>query len=81
MTNIPLIVIGILTGSVLHIALSDKLTVLALSSLGLRQVSASTDPVWFFVSAAIILVCAVVTALLSSRSIAKLEPSRILTEE
>ena len=81
MTNIPLIVIGILTGSVLHIALSDKLTVLALSSFGLRQVSASTDPVWFLVSAAIILVCAVVTALLSSRSIAKLEPSRILTEE
>ena len=81
MTNMPLIVIGILIGSAFHIAFSDKLTILALSSFGMREISASTDPVWFLVSALIIIVCAVVTALLSSRRIAKLEPSRILTEE
>ena len=81
MTNIPLIVIGILIGSAFHIAFSDKLTILALASFGMREISASTDPVWFLVSALIIIVCVVVTAFLSSRSIAKLEPSRILTEE
>ncbi|MBR2820691.1 MAG: FtsX-like permease family protein, partial [Clostridiales bacterium] len=81
MTNIPLIVIGILIGSAFHIAFSDKLTIIALASFGMREISASTDPVWFLVSALIIIVCAVVTALLSSRRIAKLEPSRILTEE
>ena len=81
MTNMPLIVIGILIGSAFHIAFSDKLTILALSSFGMREISASTDPVWFLVSALIIIVCAVVTALLSSRRIAKLEPSKILTEE
>ena len=81
MTNIPLIVIGIITGTALFIAFADKLTVIALSSFGMRQINASTDPIWFLVSAAIILACAVITAFLSSRSIAKLEPSRILAEE
>ncbi len=81
MTNIPLIVLGILIGFVFHIAFSDKLTLLALSSFGIRQSSASTDPVWFLATAVIILACAVITALISSRSITKLEPVKILKEE
>ena len=81
MTNIPLMVTGILIGSVLHIAFSDKLTLLALSSFGMRQISASTDPVWFLATAAIILVCAVVTAFFSGMGITKLEPVKILKEE
>ena len=81
MTNIPLMVTGILIGSVLHIAFSDKLTLLALSSFGMRQISASTDPVWFLATAAIILVCAIVTAFFSGMGITKLEPVKILKEE
>ena len=81
MTNMPIIVTGIILGFVMHIALSDKLILLGLAMFGISQNSFSTPPVWFVLSAAIILVCAAVTSYLCGRGISKLEPVAILTEE
>ena len=81
LTNIPVIVIGIVLGSILHIAFANRLILLGLSAFGIRQNSFSTDPIWFAVTAAIILLCAVITAFLSGRGISKLEPVKILKEE
>lgn len=81
MTNMPVIVIGILIGFAFHIAFSNSFTSMALSTFGIRESSITTDPVWFLAAAVIILVCAVITALFSSRSITRLEPVKILKEE
>ena len=81
MTNMPIIVTGIVLGFVMHVALSDKLILLGLAMFGIRQNSFPTPPVWFILSGAIILVCAVVTSYLCGRGISKLEPVAILTEE
>lgn len=81
MTNLPIIGVGILLGFVLHITLSDKLVLIGLSMFGISQNNFVTAPVWFIVSALIILVCAVVTSYLCGRSISKLNPVAILAEE
>jgi len=81
MTNMPIIVTGIVLGFVMHIALSNKLILLGLAMFGIRQNSFPTPPVWFVLSGAIILVCAAVTSYLCGRGISKLEPVAILTEE
>ena len=81
MTNIPTIVIGIGLGILMHFTLLSRLILYTVSAVGIRQNDFSTSPVWLFVTAAIILTCAVVTALISSRSITKLEPVKILKEE
>jgi ABC-type antimicrobial peptide transport system permease subunit len=81
MTNLPIIGVGIFLGFVLHITLSDKLVLIGLSMFGISQNNFVTAPVWFIVSALIILVCAVVTSYLCGRSISKLNPVAILAEE
>lgn len=81
MTNIPTIVIGIIIGILLHIGFASRTILIGLSAFGIRQNNFTTDPVWFMITAAIILVCAVLTAFFSGRGIAKLEPVRILKEE
>ena len=81
MTNIPTIVIGIGLGILMHFTLLSRLILYTVSAVGIKQNDFSTSPVWLFVTAAIILTCAVVTALISSRSITKLEPVKILKEE
>ena len=81
MTNIPTIVIGIGLGILMHFTLLSRLILYTVSAVGIKQNDFSTSPVWLVVTAAIILTCAVVTALISSRSITKLEPVKILKEE
>lgn len=81
MSNLPIIVIGIIAGSLLHIAFNDDAILVGLKAFGINQNSFVTDPVWYVLTAAIILICAIVTALVSSRRISKLEPVKILTEE
>ena len=81
MTNIPTIVLGIIIGSLMHIVFANRTILLGLSSFGIRQNEFSTDPVWFLITAALILFCAVITAFLSGKGIAKLEPVKILKEE
>ena len=81
MTNIPTIVCGIIIGILLHIGLANRAILFGLSTFGIRQNDFATDPVWFVVTAALILLCAVVTAFLSGRGITKLEPVKILKEE
>ncbi len=81
MTNIPVIIAGILIGILFHVTLAEKLTLIALASFGILQFNASTHPVWLLLSAAMIIICAVVTALISCKSIAKIEPVKILSEE
>lgn len=81
MTNIPIIVLGIIIGSLMHIGFANRTILLGLSSFGIRQNEFSTDPVWFLITAALILFCAVITAFLSGKGIAKLEPVKILKEE
>lgn len=81
MTNMPTITIGIILGIILHIAFSNQMFLTVFSFFGIKQLVLSTDVIWFVITAAIILVCALVTAFLSSRGITKLEPVRILKEE
>ncbi len=81
MTNIPTIVCGIVIGILLHIGLANRAILFGLSTFGIRQNDFATDPVWFVVTAALILLCAVVTSFLSGRGITKLEPVKILKEE
>lgn len=81
MTNIPTIVIGILLGILMHYTLLSRLILYSVSAVGIKQNDFSTSPVWLVITAAIILSCAVVTALISSGSITKLEPVKILKEE
>ena len=81
MTNIPTIVFGIILGIVMHIGIANRTVLLGLSAFGIRRNEFSTDPLWFVITSAIILICAVLTAFLSGRSITKLEPVKILKEE
>lgn len=81
MTNMPTIVLGIIIGSLLHITFANRTILLGLSTFGIRQNEFVTDPEWFAITAALILLCAVVTAFLSGRGITKLEPVKILKEE
>ncbi len=81
MTNIPTIVLGIVLGLIMHIGLANRSILLGLASFGIRQNEFSTDPKWYVLTAAIILLCAVITAFLSGRGITKLEPVKILKEE
>ena len=81
MTNIPTIVLGIVLGLIMHVALANRSILLGLASFGIRQNEFSTDPHWYVLTAAIILLCAVITAFLSGRGITKLEPVKILKEE
>lgn len=81
MTNIPIIVLGIVLGLIMHVALANRSILLGLASFGIRQNEFSTDPHWYVLTAAIILLCAVITAFLSGRGITKLEPVKILKEE
>lgn len=81
MTNLPTITTGIVLGIILHIVISNKLFLVVFSFFGIRKISFRTDIIWFVITAVIILLCAVITAFLSGRSITKLEPVRILKEE
>ena len=81
MTNLPTIVLGIVIGLVMHIAFSNRMILIGLASFGIKQNNFVTSPVWFAVTAVIILGCAVVTAFLSGRGITRLEPVKILKEE
>ena len=81
MTNLPTITTGIVLGIILHIVISNKLFLVVFSFFGIRKIIFRTDIIWFVITAAIILLCAVITAFLSGRSITKLEPVRILKEE
>ena len=65
----------------MHYLFSNQLILLGLSSFGIRQNSFNTSPVWILLTAAIILVCAIVSAFFSGRGITKLEPVKILKEE
>ena len=81
MTNIPTIVFGIILGIVMHIGIANRTVLLGLSAFGIRRNEFSTDPLWFVITAAIILLCAVLTAFFSGRSITRLDPVKILKEE
>jgi ABC-type antimicrobial peptide transport system permease subunit len=81
MTNMPTITLGIVLGIILHIAFSNNLFLAVFSFFGIKQIVFSTDVIWFILTAAMILVCALITAYLSGRRITKLEPVKILKEE
>lgn len=81
LSTLPIVVIGVLAGFVLQLALNDKMMGIGLSSFGIAQSNLKTNPLWFLLTLVIIVVCAVATCYLNSRSISKLEPVRILKEE
>ena len=80
-SNLPVIILGIITGFIMHQFLADKVMLAGLSMFGIKQTNLSTNPVWFLITMIIILFCAILTGFLASRSISKLEPVRILKEE
>ena len=81
LSTLPIVVIGVLAGFVLQLVLNDKMMGIGLSSFGIAQSNLKTNPLWFLLTLVIIVVCAVATCYLNSRSISKLEPVRILKEE
>ena len=81
MTNLPTIAIGIVLGIILHIVLSNKLFLVVFSFFGIKQIVFDTNIIWFVITAALIMLCAIVTAFTSGRGITKLEPVKILKEE
>ena len=81
MTNLPTIAIGIIIGIILHIAVSNQLFLVVFSFFGIRQIVFNTNAIWFVITAALIMLCAIVTAFTSGRGIAKLEPVKMLKEE
>ncbi len=81
MSNLPVIFLGVIAGFIMHHFLADKVMLAGLSMFGIKQTNLDTNPIWFLVTMAIVLICAILTGFLSSRSISKLEPVRILKEE
>ena len=81
LSTLPIVVIGVLVGFVLQITLNDKMMGFGLSSFGIAQSNLKTNTLWVLLTIFIIVVCAVATCYLNSRSISKLEPVRILKEE
>ena len=81
MTNLPTITLGIVLGIILHIAISNKLFLIVFSFFGIRQIVFDTNVIWFAITAALIMLCAVITAFISARGITRLEPVKILKEE
>ena len=81
MSNLPLVVIGVLGGIFLHLLLADRFMLVGLNLFGIKQTNLSTNPLWFLLTLVIIVSCAIITSFLNSRSISKLEPVRILKEE
>ena len=81
MTNLPTITLGIVLGIILHIAISNKLFLIVFSFFGIRQIVFDTNVIWFAITAALIMLCAVITAFISGRGITRLEPVKILKEE
>lgn len=81
MTNLPTIAIGIVLGIIMHIVLSNKLFLIVFSFFGIKQIVFDTNIIWFVITAALIMLCAIVTAFTSGRGITKLEPVKILKEE
>ena len=81
MTNLPTIAIGIVLGIIMHLVLSNKLFLVVFSFFGIRQIVFDTNIIWFVITAALIMLCAIVTAFTSGRGITKLEPVKILKEE
>ena len=81
MTNLPTIAIGVILGIILYMLVSNQLFLIVFSFFGIKQITFNTNAIWFVITAVLIMLCAVVTAFLSGRSIAKLEPVKILKEE
>ena len=81
MTNLPTIAAGIVLGIIMHIVLSNKLFLVVFSFFGIKQIVFDTNMIWFVITAALIMFCAIVTAFTSGRGITKLEPVKILKEE
>ncbi|MBP5491903.1 MAG: FtsX-like permease family protein [Clostridiales bacterium] len=79
--TLPVAIIGVSIGALLHFAVSDKMMLIGLSSFGIEQSNLPTHPIWFLVTLIIIVSCAAITTYLNSRSISKLEPVRILKED
>ncbi|MBR5974044.1 MAG: FtsX-like permease family protein [Clostridiales bacterium] len=81
LSTLPVVVIGVLVGFVMQLTLNDKMMGIGLSSFGIAQSNLKTNFAWFPVTLLIIVICAVGTCWLNSRSISKLEPVRILKDE
>jgi len=81
MSNLPVVILGVLIGIVMHHFLSDAVMLGGLSMFGIQQTNLTTNPIWFLITLVIIVSCALITSFISSRKISKLEPIRILKEE
>ncbi len=81
MTNILIIVTGIVIGIVMRVLFTNRLILIGLSTFGIKQNSFSTSPVWIALTALMIIVCAVISAFFRGKGITKLEPVKILKEK
>ena len=81
LSHIPVILIGIILGFLLHIASSQTIMSAMLSIFGLHKANLGTSPIWYVVTLAIIMISALAASFFSSKHIAKLDPVAILKEE
>ena len=79
-SNLPAVILGALIGSMLGNPANKHAMVLALSSFGIKKVEVVGNVVWLVVTFVGIVLVALVTALLFSGSIRKVEPVKMLAD-
>ena len=80
-SNIPTVLVGGLVGSLISGPATGKLTTLVFSTFGFRKLDMCSSPQWILVTLIGIVAIAMLTSLAVSRSIKKLQPVELLTEE
>lgn len=79
--NIPTIVAGVILGTVLSLPATSFLMNISLVLFGMRGIDVVVHPEWMVVTFMGIIVTAMITSLLCSLSVRKMEPVNLLAEE
>ncbi|MBR2523855.1 MAG: FtsX-like permease family protein [Clostridiales bacterium] len=80
-SNIPAIIIGVLLGSAVSAPVSSEIMSLSLILFGMEKITASVPVYGIVITFAGILIVALITSLICSITIRKVEPVGLLTEE
>ncbi len=81
LSNLPAILIGVMTGLLLSPILGSKLMVSTLAIFGFKKINFNIDPLSYLFTAMIICGVALATAAIMGRRIKSLEPVKMITEE
>lgn len=81
MSNLPIIILGAVIGSLISIYLTKPLAVLCLSAFGIQKVEMIIDPFYLILTILGIGITATLVSLICSIKIRKIEPVKMLVEE